>query len=84
MVAIVLLLRAVEDRAGWQHLQQRHGEARQQNEQQRDSEPVSAIPRFESSPCRVPICSSIVMLASVLACRVIASKFFDIFSFGPH
>ena len=40
MVAIGLLLRAVEDRAGWQHFQQRHGEARQQNEQQRDSEPV--------------------------------------------
>ena len=50
MVAIGLLLRAVEDRAGWQHLQQRHGEARQQKEQQRDSEPVSAIPRIVPFP----------------------------------
>ena len=83
MVAIGLLLRAVEDRAGWQHLQQRHGEARQQKEQQRDSEPVRATPRFKPCPCRAPSCSSVVLLASVIACRMIALKFFDIFSCGP-
>ena len=78
MVATDLLLRAVEDRTGWQHLLQRHGEARQQNQQQRDSEPVSTIPRFEPCPFHLPMCSPVVLLAYVLACRVTESQVFGI------
>ena len=68
----------VEDRTGWQHLLQRHGEARQQNQQQRDSEPVSTIPRFEPCPFHLPMCSPVVLLAYVLACRVTESQVFGI------